>query len=955
MLQQTLEYVRTKISQLPDFYATRVTTHFEDRLSQQMNYSMGTIMMGGSLSSIQTQAVGVATTTEFQKLHSTGEYPATVTYRDGHEVIDENTGKRKEAVRQAPGLTTSGEFGPILGAVIDDLLHSGLRWQRWERGPSGPAAVFSYAVAAGDSHFAVGITNGNKVETTHPAYHGEVEIDPETGAILSLIEVADMAPPHQAMRAAMAVDYAPVTIGNGSFICPVRAVAFSEIPVPTVGGTNEDSAPVQINLNDVAFTQYHRFGTETRLISNAGGNGGNDPAEGSQTQAAEVRGGAISPGTPAATSAPDAAAGTADPFSAGTAAVVTAQPAVTPIVNSTAAQIAQAAAAPAENSSSTKEAEPAAASAASPASTGNTKDALARGTVLHVESKLVLVDVVVTDHDRPIRSLSRDRFHILEDGHEQPIASFEEHEPSARITVAEPPALPSNTYSNVPAYPETSAVNVLLLDALNTPMGDQERVRRAMIEYLGTIRPGTPLAIFTLSSRLRMAAGFTTDVAQLANVLQRQKAKPHAPAGAGLSGGSSLSTSLTQEASQINATSGDPGTAWLASQIMDFAADNKTHENDERAMITLNALSQLSQYLAAIPGRKNLIWFSGSFPAGLTPGALNNAPLKDVSDYSAEMRRTDALLTAARVSVYPVDARGVMTAPTADATYIPPPAGMGSASPRFGVQSDNNSFSVQTLQDQGTMDTIATETGGHAYSTGNDLGEALKKIIATDSSYYALSYVPPEEKKDTKGSGFHRIEVKVNGARYQLAYRRGYYADDTRTLDDTARGAASLITEAMELGAPPSTQILFRAGVLQANDPQFMGAVLDDKTAGEKATGFPGGIHRYVVDLSVQTQSLTFAEGAGGARSTQLQCGLAAYNGQGEAMNSLFRTFDVHLTSEEYERLRATKEGIPVRLALDLPAGEVALRIVVYAPGTAKTGSLEIPVQTTSELLQGKH
>jgi len=46
-------------------------------------------------------------------------------------------------------------------------------------------------------------------------------------------------------------------------------------------------------------------------------------------------------------------------------------------------------------------------------------------------------------------------------------------------------------------------------------------------------------------------------------------------------------------------------------------------------------------------------------------------------------------------------------------------------------------------------------------------------------------------------------------------------------------------------------------------------------------------------------------------------------------------------------RLRAAEEGIPVRLALDLPVGEVTLRIVTYAPGAATTGSLEIPVQTT--------
>ena len=930
ILQRTLEYVRAKISRLPDFYATRVTTHFEDTLSQHMTYSMGTIGMGSGLA-LPTQTAGVATTTESRALHSTGEYVTTVTYRDGHEVLDEDTGKRKREERRAPGLTTSGEFGPIIGAVIDDLIHSGLRWRRWERGSSEPMAVFSYAVPEGESHFRVGITNGNEVETSHPAYHGEIEIDPKTGVILRLIEVADMASPHEAIRASIAVDYAPVTIGDRSYICPVRAVAFSEIPVPTVSGTGGESVPVQINLNDVAFTRYHRFSAEARIVANAGENGGNNPAEGSEAQSAEGPGRAISPGTAAVNPAPAAAAGTVATSSAGTVAVVTAQPAVTPIVNSTPTQIAQAAAAPAENSPSTK-------------------DGLAKGSVVHVKSRLVLVDVVVTDHDRPVRGLDRDRFHVLQDGHEQPIASFEEHQPSAMITVAEPPALPPNTYSNVPAYPEAGAVNVLLLDALNTPTGDLERVRRRMIGFLGTIRPGTAMAIFTLSSRLRMAAGLTTDVPQLLKVLQSQKAKPQTAAGVGSGRNSSMTTDLEHAASSI-AVDNDPGTVWLVTQILQFAADMKTYDTDQRMKMTLAAFGELGRYLAGVPGRKNVIWFSGSFPIGLWPDRNLMTPAHDLRDYSGDVQQTDELLAAARVSVYPVDARGLMTAPTTDATYIAPPAfpqpGQSSDPTAAAVEGDNKSFVVQTSQEQGTMSKIAMETGGHAYSTGNDLGEALKKIVATDSSYYALSYVPPEEKKDKNGGDFRKIEVKLDGSRYQLAYRRGYYTGDTGTLAGNASGATSLITQAMELGAPPSTQILFRARVLLAGDPQLKGATLDDKTAGEKATSFPGEIHRYVVDLSVQSQSLTFAEGADDSRRTQLQCALVAYNGEGKVVNSLFRGLDLDLPTKEYERLRAAEEGIPVRLALDLPAGEVTLRIVTYAPGAATTGSLEIPVQTT--------
>ena len=75
--------------------------------------------------------------------------------------------------------------------------------------------------------------------------------------------------------------------------------------------------------------------------------------------------------------------------------------------------------------------------------------------------------------------------------------------------------LPPHTYSNAPHYAITSAANVLLLDALNTPLSDQVYVRQRMLKYLHTIPPGTRIAVFTLSSRLRMVEGFTTDSSTL--------------------------------------------------------------------------------------------------------------------------------------------------------------------------------------------------------------------------------------------------------------------------------------------------------------------------------------------------------------------------------------------------------------------------------------------------------
>ena len=836
--------------------------------------------------------------------------------------------------------------------MIDDLVHSGVRWLRWEQGIGEPAAVFGFAVPASHSHFRMDISVDGKAEALYLAYHGEIEIDPATGEILRFSEIADPGPAH-AMRAALLVEYAPVKIGDQSYIVPVKGVAFSMIPVPSVGSTDEASEPVQVNLNDVAFTHYHEFGSEARIVTAANGGGENGAAGESGAPAADSS--ASTAGAPAGSSSTAEPASGTPTSATEVAATPASSPAPNPASDAAAAPATNPAANPAETSRrplNPATDTPATATAPEAAPAAASSNVPVTGTVLHAQSRLVVLDVEVTDHDKLVKGLDRGRFHVFEDGHEVPIASFEENEPPASVEIAKAPTLPPGTYSNVPVYPESSAVNVLLLDALNTPMGDQEQVRRQMIAYLSTIKPGTALAIFTLSSRLRMVVGFTTDVAKLKQALENKKPIARSSADVGANASESNSSSLVDSASSI-ATSNDPGTMWLVGQIMQFAADTRTYETDQRVTMTLDALSQLARYLTAIPGKKNLIWFSGSFPIGLSPDAMLSTQIKDVRDYSIDMQRTSALLSAARVSVYPIDARGLMTAPTSDSSYTPPLATLqGAATP---VANDNNTFTTQTSQDQGTMRTIAAETGGRAYLNSNGLKDAVEKIVAEGSSYYALSYVPPEEKGSKHGADFRNVEVKVDGSKYQLSYRRGYYTDDaSKPADNTggaqgAGGAPEPMTAAAVLGAPPSTQILFQARVLAEGDPELKGPEPENGPAGDKSASLKGGAHRYIVDLTVGLQDLTFTQDADGKRSTELECALVAYDSEGNSVNSLGRKLDFNLTAEQYERLSAEGKGIPVRLALDLPSGANVVRAVVYDPATAKTGSLEIPVQVADK------
>jgi hypothetical protein len=294
MLEMAADYVKTTITRLPNFIATRETTHFEDTPSMQAPIPSGPIMVGRmarSMSAVGSTVGPSMSSTEYKSLHTTGTSSTAVTYRDGLEVHDTAFDLRKNQNKPATGLTTVGEFGPILSVVMGDVLRSEATWQRWEQGGSEPVAVFRYAVPEEQSNYMVGIPSGGKIEEVYPGYHGEIALDPATGAILRISAVLQLTSPYEGMQTAILVEYAPVTIGEQSYICPVRGVAFSKVPVAQAAAPQAGSAVnVQTQLNDVAFTQYHLFRSNARIVTGESGQG--DAPAGSPPAAAPASTGA---------------------------------------------------------------------------------------------------------------------------------------------------------------------------------------------------------------------------------------------------------------------------------------------------------------------------------------------------------------------------------------------------------------------------------------------------------------------------------------------------------------------------------------------------------------------------------------------------------------------------------------------------------------------------------------
>ena len=277
MLEHAAEYIKTTIKRLPNFYATRETTHFEDTPSQETVSRVGNSSTGSGMRAMRVPGIAVAMT-DYRSLRSTGTYSAMVRYQDGYEVQESEAGKGKKQDQAAAGLTTGGEFGPILEVVMGDAMRGQVKWAHWEQGASEPVAVFSYSVVADQSNYLVGIPAGSKVDQIYPGYHGAIAIDPATGEILRISVAADLPQPFERMQTAILVEYGAVTIGDRTYVCPTHGVAYSKVPV-----TGAEVAPqgstvtVQTQLNDVAFTQYHLFSAEAHIVSGESGPGGAHP------------------------------------------------------------------------------------------------------------------------------------------------------------------------------------------------------------------------------------------------------------------------------------------------------------------------------------------------------------------------------------------------------------------------------------------------------------------------------------------------------------------------------------------------------------------------------------------------------------------------------------------------------------------------------------------------------
>jgi VWFA-related protein len=337
---------------------------------------------------------------------------------------------------------------------------------------------------------------------------------------------------------------------------------------------------------------------------------------------------------------------------------------------------------------------------------------LAQGNnTIRSETKVVLVDVVVTDKKGYVHDLAAKDFQVFEDDKKQTITSFSSE--------ADPAA----------GFQAQTHYMMLLFDDSSMDNSDQRRARDAATQFVETnAGPNQMIAIVNFHGALQVAQNFTADTGRLKAVL----------------GGARSAPSVNGSAPRLaSAASLDAHSLFLA-------------------------VRSLARDLASAPGRKTLVLLSADSQlrteehSAEINAALDACNRANVAIYGIDTRGFVASPTGfdGRVGAPPGTVGGALGT-----------GGFGCNS-RFSPNGceEPSADADSARGPQAALRMLSTGSGGFVISNSNDLAGGLEKIGKEQNEYYLIGYTPP----DSPEGSCHKLRVKVDRGGRAVRARTGY-------------------------------------------------------------------------------------------------------------------------------------------------------------------------------------
>ncbi len=327
--------------------------------------------------------------------------------------------------------------------------------------------------------------------------------------------------------------------------------------------------------------------------------------------------------------------------------------------------------------------------------------AIAQDPVFKTGVSIVEVPIIARDSaDRPIADLQKSDVRVFDNGIEQAILSFEKMGGMVRAT-GEP----------------TARLSVILFDTLNSSWTTQIDGRRAAVQVMERMQKGPDrIAIFAMGDKLHLLHDFSRDFVSLRQAIEKY---PGERPRLGVDQGPAR---FDAEHPPPPQTPGNGPMGKLAPRAP--SANNATAVREQRGMLTMDVFRAIAKIMKEAPGEKSLLWITSGFTP---PGSMHE-----------EIRRTMQTLADAKILLYPIDARGVVSA--------------------------------QAFDQAMALGEFAEQTGGKVYMNNNDTSSFLRDAIDDSREGYVLTYTPT----NVKDAATHVIKLETSRKGILLRYRPGY-------------------------------------------------------------------------------------------------------------------------------------------------------------------------------------
>jgi VWFA-related protein len=364
----------------------------------------------------------------------------------------------------------------------------------------------------------------------------------------------------------------------------------------------------------------------------------------------------------------------------------------------------------------------------------------------------VEVDVLVTDaQGNYVRELKKEDFQVFEDGKPQTIANFVPIdipvEQSEQPLFAKQPVDPDVRANE---QPFNGRVYVMVLDSAHTLPQNTNLMRNAAKKFISEkFGANDVMAIVTA----RGAAGGPDDGQEFTNnkrllLTAVDKFRGTQPRSATLNKIDDFVSKSAQRAAGVD--TGDP-------------QDIDAKEREYNARMVLEELTAVADWFSIVRGRKkSILYFSEGISYDIHDVFANQGS-NSAAMIQLNMQDLVRATTKANAVIYAIDPRGLL--------------GMSDANIELQsvdgapVDLSNRALDAESRLARESLQTFAAETGGFAVVNTNRIANAFDRIVAENSSYYVLAYIPPNPKRDGK---YHNINVRVTKPGLTVRFRRGY-------------------------------------------------------------------------------------------------------------------------------------------------------------------------------------